>query len=267
MLAPLTLDQERELLPVITRGREATRRLEGGDLDASTRRALRREREEGQRAESTLLRATCGLVRLRVTERGYRFGNEELEAAGVEGLVNALHRFDPEKGNRFSTYANYWITKLVNQAIRQQVGLSEAEMERVLALQKLLRSDLAKRFSTREIAAALGVSTASAREVVQMNHEIINRRFETADLDRGLEARPAPDVHEAPTWVIEELRRLCGDDFDAFWQYAFHTMSVAEIARARGISRQAMSKRLEKWRRVVRESPEAARLREWFDQQ
>ena len=74
-------------------------------------------------------------------------------------------------------------------------------------------------------------------------------------------------MHEAPTSVIEELRRLCGDDFDAFWQYAFHTMSIAEIARTRGISRQAMSKRLEKWRRVVRESPEAARLREWFDQQ
>ena len=46
-----------------------------------------------------------------------------------KGLVNALHRFDPEKGNRFSTYANYWIMKLVNQAIRQQAGLSESEME------------------------------------------------------------------------------------------------------------------------------------------
>ena len=148
MLKPLTIDEERALLPLITRGREAAHQLDEPGLDAATTRALRREREEGQRAESTLLRATCGLVRLRVTERGYRFGNEELEAAGVEGLVNALHRFDPKKGNRFSTYANYWIMKLVNQAIRQQAGLSESEMEYVLALQKLLRSDLAKKFST-----------------------------------------------------------------------------------------------------------------------
>jgi RNA polymerase primary sigma factor len=132
MLKPLSIDEERALLPLITAGRAAARRLEDPDLDAATTRALRREREEGQRAESTLLRATCGLVRLRVVERGYRFGDEELEAAGVEGLVNALHRFDPTKGNRFSTYANYWIMKLVNQAIRQQAGLSESEMDKVL---------------------------------------------------------------------------------------------------------------------------------------
>jgi RNA polymerase sigma factor (sigma-70 family) len=267
MLKPLTPDEERALLPVITRGREAARRLETDDFDVAITRALRREREEGQRAESTLLRATCGLVRLRVTERGYRFGNEELEAAGVEGLVNALHRFDPEKGNRFSTYANYWIMKLVNQAIRQQAGLSESEMEYVLKLQKLLRSDLAKKFSTKEIAAALGVSPAKARDIVQMNHDLVNRRFETGDFDRGIEARPSPDVNEAPQWVIEELQRLCGDDFDAFWQYAFRTMSIEEIAKTKGISRQAMSKRLEKCRTAVRASAEAKRLQGWFDQQ
>jgi RNA polymerase sigma factor (sigma-70 family) len=267
MLRPLSLEEERAFLPVITRGREAARRLEGETLDVATRRALRREREEGQRAESTLLRATCGLVRLRVVERGYRFGNDELEAAGIEGLVNALHRFDPEKGNRFSTYANYWIMKLVNQAIRQQVGLTESEMDYVLRLQKVLRSDLAKRFSTKEIAAALGVSVAKARDIVQMNHDLINRRFETGDFERGIEASPSPDVNEAPQWVIEELHRLCGDDFDAFWQYAFRTMSIEEIARSKGISRQAMSKRLEKCRQAVRESAEAKRLQEWFDQQ
>ncbi len=129
MLKPLSLEEERALLPVITRGRDAARRLEAGTSTSRPLGLCVAQREEGQRAESTLLRATCGLVRLRVTERGYRFGNDELEAAGVEGLVNALHRFDPEKGNRFSTYANYWIMKLVNQAIRQQAGLSESEME------------------------------------------------------------------------------------------------------------------------------------------
>ena len=267
MLKPLTLEEVRALLPVITRGRDAARRLEAGDLDVTTTRALRREREEGQRAESTLLRATCGLVRLRVTERGYPFGNDELEAAGVEGLVNALNRFDPAKGHRFSTYANYWIMKLVNQAIRQQAGLTETEMDYVLRLQKLLRGDLAKKFSIKEIAVSLGVSLGKAREIVQMNHDLVNRRYESNDVERGVERVEPPDVNEAPQWVIEELRRLCGDNFDAFWQYAFHTMSIEEIAKSEGISRQAMSKRLEKSRKAVRESAEASRLQEWFDAQ
>ena len=95
----------------------------------------------------------------------------------------------------------------------------------------------------------------------------MNRRFETGDFDRGIEARPSPDVNEAPKWVIEELQRLCGDDFDSFWQYAFRTMSIEEIAKSKGISRQAMSKRVEKCRKAVRNSSEAARLQEWFDQQ
>src|ERR1019366_10200751 len=96
--------------------------------DPHGRQRLLRARQEGQEAESTLLRATFGPVRARVLERGYRFYNEDLEAAGVEGLVNALRRFDPEMGTRFSTYANYWIMKLVNQTVQQQAGLSEVEM-------------------------------------------------------------------------------------------------------------------------------------------
>jgi predicted DNA-binding protein YlxM (UPF0122 family) len=67
--------------------------------------------------------------------------------------------------------------------------------------------------------------------------------------------------------VIDELRRLCDDDFDAFWQFTFRTMSIEEIAKAHGISRQGMTKRIERCRRAVRESPEANRLQEWFGRQ
>jgi predicted DNA-binding protein YlxM (UPF0122 family) len=44
-------------------------------------------------------------------------------------------------------------------------------------------------------------------------------------------------------------------------------MSTEEIAKGYGISRQAMSKRLDRCRRAVIESPEAQRLQAWFDQQ
>ena len=57
------------------------------------------------------------------------------------------------------------------------------------------------------------------------------------------------------------------DDFDAFWQFTFRTMSVEEIARSYGISRQGMTKRIERCRRLVRESPEAEQLLAWFAQQ
>jgi len=267
ILAPLALEEERKLYGVIAAGREAAASLEQTPApSADERRRLLRLRQAGQEAESTLLRATCGLVRVRVNERGYSFGNEELEAAGIEALANALKRFEPAKGNRFATYANYWIMKLVNQAIQHQVGLSDSEMRLVLGLQKLERTST-KKLSRREIADALGVSTAKVADVLHWQRELEERRHAHADIDEANHQKFVSDPEEAPYWVIDLLKRLCGKDFDAFWQYTFRTMSLEELARGKGISRQAMSKRIDRCRRAVLESPESARLQAWFDRQ
>ncbi len=266
VLAPLSVEAERRLHPVIREGRSAETELAAGPVrDPARRRQLRRARLAGQEAESTLLRATFGLVKARVNERGYRWRDEDLELAGVEGLVNALHRFDPDQGTRFSTYANYWITKLVNQAVAQRAGLSDAEMRRVLAYQRLARAQPERRLGAREVATALSLSAASARETIELAHDLERRREGSVALDELHDRRErAP---EAPAWVIDELRRLTGEDFDAFWQYTFHAATLSELARARGISRQALAKRLERCRRAVRESPEAGRLARWLDEQ
>lgn len=268
MIAPLDVEEERRLYPVIQRGREAADLLASDRVeDEAHRRRLRRQRQAGQEAESLLLRATCGLVRTRVMERGYHFGNEDLEAAGIEGLVNALRRFDPEKGTRFSTYANYWIMKLVNAAVRQQAGLTDSEMRQVLAVRKLERNATTGRITRRDVARALGVSQAKAGEILQMHHDLTTRRFEPTTLDDERDVRQPLEPADAPTWVIDALHDLCGRDFDAFWQYAFHTMTLDEIARQHGISRQGMAKRMERCRRAVRDSAQAGALREWFSQQ
>ena len=268
MFPPLAVDDERLLYPVIQSGRRATSVLEGASkVDSVERRRLMRQRHDGQEAESLLLRATLGLVRTRVMERGYRFGNDELEAAGVEALVNGLQRFDPEKGTRFATYANYWIMKLVNQAIQQQAGLTDSEMRSILQVQKLIRADPNKRLAKREVALALGVSQSKAQEILQLNRELQSRRFDSSMLDDDSGLRQRAEPHDAPPWVIDALRRICGKDFDAFWQFTFRTMSIDEIAKSHGITRQGMTKRIERCRRLVRESPEAKRLLEWFAKQ
>jgi RNA polymerase sigma factor (sigma-70 family) len=268
MTPPLSVEEERRLHPIIQAGRKAAATLAKGKVtDQTKRRKLLRERQAGQDAETRLLQATCGLVRTRVMERGYRFGSEELEAAGIEGLVNALHRFDPKQGHRFSTYANYWIMKLVNLAVQQQAGLTDSEMRQVLALQKLERLHPTKRLTKKEVAAELEISQSKALEVLQMNRDLNARRYEQSTLYEMSEIKQASDPGDAPSWVIDALRELCGKDFDAFWQATFRTMSIEEIANKEGISRQGMTKRIERCRRAVRESPVAARLQRWFDQQ
>jgi RNA polymerase sigma factor (sigma-70 family) len=189
------------------------------------------------------------------------------EVGGVEGLVNALHRFDPRKGNRFSTYANYWIMKLVNQTVQQQSGLSDAEMRLILKFQRLERSSQDKHLTKRDVAKALEISQVKAHEVMQLSRDLQSRRFASLELEDVADPRPTSNLNDAPTWVIDELRRLTGDDFDAFWQYTFKTMSIEEIAKTYGITRQGMAKRIDRSRRAVRDSPEAERLQNWFDQQ
>lgn len=268
MLAPLDVEEERRLYPVIQLGRSAAAILEEGKVVGSAaRRRLLRQRHEGQEAESLLLRSTLGLVRVRVVERGYRFGNDELEGAGVEGLVNALQRFDPSMGNRFSTYANYWIMKLVNLAIQQQAGLTDTEMRLVLKFQKLERTERTRPLSKHEVAEKLNIPMARVDEVLQMSRELLSRRFESADLSAVADVKSGRDGPEAPSWVIEALRIACGQDFDAFWQATFRTMPIEEIARDYGITRQGMAKRIDRCRRAVRESPDAARLEDWFAHQ
>ena len=265
MTEPLSIDEERSLYPIIVRGREAEAAL-ASTVDQSLRRRLLRQRQAGQEAESTLLRATCGLVRARVTERGYRFGNEELEAAGVEGLVNALRRFDPARGVRFATYANYWITKLVNQAVQQQAGLTDGEMRLIVSLQRFERSRI-RPPSRREVAEHLGVSPARADEIMQTSRELARRRFHDATLAELADSRDSDGPPEAPSWVIDALKRICGPDFDDFWQYTFRTTTLEELASVHSITRQGMAKRIERSRRAVRESEDAERLQAWFDLQ
>jgi RNA polymerase sigma factor (sigma-70 family) len=268
MLAPLSVDEERSLYPLIQDGRRAAKLMGSSTpLDPKERRQLLRARQVGQEAESTLLRATLGLVRARVVERGYRFHDEDLEAAGVEGLVNALRRFDPARGNRFATYANYWITKLVNQSVQQRAGLTDAEMRLILKLQKFERANPARRLTKREVANELAISQVKAHEIMQLSRELQSRRYASVDLSEVIDPRSVDETQSAPTWVIDELRRLTNGDFDAFWQYTFRTMSMEEIARTHGISRQGMTKRIERCRRAVRESPSADRLQSWFAQQ
>ncbi len=140
-------------------------------------------------------------------------------------------------------------------------------MRLILKFQRYERSHPERRVAKREVAQELGITQTKAQEIMQLSRELQSRRFASVELEDVADPRSSSDLHDAPAWVIDELRRLTGSDFDAFWQFTFKTMPLEEIARAHGISRQAMAKRIERSRRAVRESPEAARLQGWFDQQ
>ena len=80
-------------------------------LDRQRELSLATAYHAGDKAAGDLL-VCCNLryvVKIAVGYRGYGFRLSELVAEGNVGLLQAVRRFEPERGLRFMTYASYWV--------------------------------------------------------------------------------------------------------------------------------------------------------------
>src|SRR3712207_9214772 len=92
---------------------------DGKLLDAQEEKDLSRRAREGDTAARRRL-IECNLrlvisIAKKYRGRGVLF--EDLIQEGNAGLIRAVEKFDPEMGNRFSTYATWWIRQAVTRTI------------------------------------------------------------------------------------------------------------------------------------------------------
>jgi RNA polymerase primary sigma factor len=92
--------------------------------DAATEEERQRLTEiirRGETARQRLIRANLRLVVSVATRyRGYGVPLGDLIQEGNMGLMHAIDKFEPERGNKFSTYATWWIRHAVGRAIADQ---------------------------------------------------------------------------------------------------------------------------------------------------
>ncbi len=116
----LTAEEEVTLAMEIEAGREATLRMEeeGETLDDDTLDELVNVLEIGDAARAHLIRANTRLVvsiAKKYRGRGLQF--LDLIQEGNVGLMKAVEKYDYRRGNRFSTYATWWIRQAVTRAL------------------------------------------------------------------------------------------------------------------------------------------------------
>lgn len=174
-LAPLSADEQREL--------------------------ARRYHEENDRTAAELLLSTNLRLVVKIAREYCRRPNELLDIIqeGNLGLVEALERFEPDRGVKFTTYAQHWVRAmilgyLINQKYPVRLGTSRSGRTVFYNLNKARKKLLAagERPTAEAVAAELGVDESDVVAVA-------------AQLDGGAVRLDGPLEPESDVLFVESL--------------------------------------------------------------
>ena len=137
--------------------------------------------------------------------KGYGLPVNEMISEGNIGLMQAVKKFEPEKGFRLATYAMWWIKASIQEYILRswslvKIGTTTAQKKLFFNLKKLknqiaprAEGDLRKEHVS-EIADKLNVSE---EEVVSMNRRLSGK-------EHSLNAQIGEDGDEWQDWIVDK---------------------------------------------------------------
>ena len=152
-------------------------------LDRAGELSLATEYHAGDKSKGDLL-VSCNLrfvVKIAVGYCGYGFKLSDLVAEGNIGLLQAVRRFEPERGLRFMTYASYWVRAHVLSYILKHwslVGVGTGPMQSKLffRLQREKAKLLARTGSSENITAKLAQTFQCTEDRIRRMEQRIDGR-------------------------------------------------------------------------------------------
>jgi len=105
---------------------------------------------------------------------------DDLISEGNIGLINAIERFDVDKGYHFISYAVWWIRQAILKAICEKsrtirLPLNRAnELFQIEKMRKDMFSEKGMEPEDRELARRLGMNEAQVRDLLDISREMIS---------------------------------------------------------------------------------------------
>jgi RNA polymerase primary sigma factor len=253
-------------------------------LDAQEEKELSRRAREGDMAARRQL-IECNLrlvisIAKKYRGRGVLF--EDLIQEGNAGLIRAVEKFDPEMGNRFSTYATWWIRQAVTRAVADSARTVRLPAHVVDALYRLRRAEnalsleLGRDATEEELADRLDVKPQEARRLREVGQPISSIHAKMGSEDGSEMGELLPDERsgedyarvEVGQWemaLVEAVRSLPEREAKVIQMRhgldGSQTRTLREVSEALGISQERARQVEMKALRTIRTGRYAGTLR------
>ena len=174
----LTVEEEKDITKTVFMGHEAM--AQGVLADPVLEEQRRKTIEQAVNAKNKLILSNLRLVVSIAKKYDGKMDLQDIIQEGNMGLMKAADKFDYRMGNRFSTYATWWIRQSISRAIAKQsktiripVHLVE-DLNRLVRIKNELRMKLNQNPTEEEIALAVGISVEKLAYYEQLSQEVVS---------------------------------------------------------------------------------------------
>ncbi len=218
----LSRQEEIELAQSMERARNAQRSL-ATELHTLEQIADMEEQiHRGRAARRHLIEANTRLVvSVAKRYRGYGLPFLDLIQAGNVGLIKAVDKFDYHRGNRFSTYATWWIRQAATRSLTQHgrgiripIHMSD-HLRKLDKISQDMEQRLGRRPTYEELAVEVNEDPHKLRRMLRQSQRPVSLNKEVGDEDTSElehfiedESTPQPDETAEDLMLHAQLEKL-----------------------------------------------------------
>lgn len=214
----LTHNEEIALAKKMEAGRIAREKMLDFEVAKGEIQGLKNSIKEGRDARAHLIKANIRLV-VNIAKRYRQYSESfiDLIQAGNEGLIRAVDKFDYTKGNRFSTYATWWIRRAVLRHLNQKErtirlpNYLSTRIRKIHQTRKALTIELSRTPTMEEVGQALNLPGQEVQRLLEYSQRTLSLDEPIGD-DGDTYLENYIENKDAPNPFVEVRQNLLSED-------------------------------------------------------